>query len=124
MAEPEILNRGEREPFRTKDGSTVTELVHPDFSGASGQSVAEAVVAPGGETDAHVHRRSQEIYLFTSGAGRMALGGAEFDVAAGDSVVIAPGTAHKLWNPGDEDLVLLCVCAPAYSHEDTVLIGG
>jgi mannose-6-phosphate isomerase-like protein (cupin superfamily) len=29
---------------------------------------------------------------------------------------------HKLWNMGEEDLVLLCCCAPAYSHEDTVLV--
>jgi len=123
MAEPEVLKRAEREPYRTKDGSTVTELVHPDFSGAAGQSIAEAVVVAGGETDAHIHRRSEEIYVFTSGAGRMALGEAEFEVAEGDAVVIPPGTVHKLWNPGSEELVLLCVCAPAYSHEDTVLTG-
>ena len=54
----------------------------------------------------------------------MALGEAEFDIAAGDAVVIAPGTRHKLWNDGPEELVLLCVCAPAYSHEDTVLTDG
>jgi mannose-6-phosphate isomerase-like protein (cupin superfamily) len=28
---------------------------------------------------------------------------------------------HKLWNTGDEPLKLLCCCAPAYTHEDTVL---
>ena len=117
----EIIRTRDREPYRTKDGSTVTELVHPDFSGAAGQSIAEAVVAAGAETEAHVHRRSQEIYVFTAGAGRMALGRTEFDVVAGDSVVIPPGTRHKLWNDGPEPLVLLCVCAPAYSHEDTVL---
>ena len=43
---------------------------------------------------------------------------------AGDCVVIAPGAVHKLWNPGTEPLVLLCCCAPAYSHEDTVLTGS
>ena len=43
---------------------------------------------------------------------------------AGDCVVIAPGAVHKLCNPGTEPLVLLCCCAPAYSHEDTVLTGA
>jgi mannose-6-phosphate isomerase-like protein (cupin superfamily) len=38
--------------------------------------------------------------------------------------VIAPGAVHKLWNPGPDPLVLLCCCAPAYSHEDTVLTGS
>ena len=39
----------------------------------------------------------------------------------GDCAVIPPGVEHKLENPGDEPLVLLCCCAPPYSHEDTVL---
>jgi mannose-6-phosphate isomerase-like protein (cupin superfamily) len=43
-------------------------------------------------------------------------------VAAGDCVVIPPGQVHQLVNTGDGPLVLLCCCAPAYSHEDTVLV--
>ena len=39
----------------------------------------------------------------------------------GDCAVIPPGAEHKLWNTGAEPLVLLCCCAPPYSHEDTVL---
>jgi mannose-6-phosphate isomerase-like protein (cupin superfamily) len=35
--------------------------------------------------------------------------------------VIAPGLRHKLWNTGSGPLRLLCCCAPAYTHEDTVL---
>lgn len=54
----------------------------------------------------------------------MRLGGDERSVGAGDCVVIPPGTPHKLWNPGSAPLVLLCCCAPAYRHEDTVLTGG
>ncbi len=42
----------------------------------------------------------------------MTLGEAEFPVASGDSVVIAPGTAHRLVSDGDEPLVLLCCFAP------------
>jgi mannose-6-phosphate isomerase-like protein (cupin superfamily) len=37
-------------------------------------------------------------------------------------VVIAPGEVHGLVNTCDEPLVLLCCCAPAYSHDDTVLV--
>jgi mannose-6-phosphate isomerase-like protein (cupin superfamily) len=38
--------------------------------------------------------------------------------------VIAPGVPHKLWNAGPDPLVLLCCCAPPYSHDDTVLLEG
>ena len=43
-------------------------------------------------------------------------------IGAGDCVVIPPGAVHGLVNTGEEPLVLLCCCAPAYSHEDTVLV--
>jgi hypothetical protein len=38
-----------------------------------------------------------------------------------DAVVIAPGIRHKVWAADGEPLRFLCCCAPAYSHEDTVL---
>jgi mannose-6-phosphate isomerase-like protein (cupin superfamily) len=111
------------EPFITKDGSTIREVAHPAWTAARNQSLAEATVPPGGETDEHYHPRSEEIYFFTAGTGRMRLGDEEAEVRAGHCVVIPPGIPHKLFNPGGEPLVLLCCCAPAYSHDDTVLTG-
>ena len=78
---------------------------------------------PGAATEEHYHRASEEIYLFTGGSGRMRLGEEESDVRAGDTVVIPPGTRHKLWNTGSEPLKLLCCCSPPYSHADTFLTG-
>ena len=114
----------QREPFVTADGSTIRELAGVPSGNAANQSLAEATVPPGGETIAHLHRTSEEIYMFTAGAGRMRLGEEEAAVRAGDAVVIPPGTPHKLFNRRTEPLVLLCCCAPPYSHEDTVLLEG
>ena len=112
----------ELEAFTTLDGSTIRELAGPAWTAAENQSLAEATVPPGGQTDAHFHRASEEVYYFTSGEGRMRLGEEEAEVSAGDCVVIPPGVEHKLWNASrSEPLVLLCCCAPAYSHEDTVI---
>ena len=111
----------QREAFITADGSSIRELAGVPTGNAANQSLAEATVPPGGQTAEHFHRTSEEIYLFLSGMGTMQLDGEEAEVRAGDCVVIAPGAVHKLWNPGPEPLVLLCCCAPAYSHEDTVL---
>jgi mannose-6-phosphate isomerase-like protein (cupin superfamily) len=85
------------------------------------QSLAEATVNAGGETIEHLHRASEEIYYFVAGQGRLRLGEDERDVTAGDCVVIAPGTRHKLWAAPDTDLVLLCACSPAYRNDDTEL---
>lgn len=109
------------EPFIALDGSQIRELAHPRHGGARNQSLAEAIVPAGGETIEHYHRLGEELYYFVSGRGHMRLGAGQLDVAAGDCVVIPPGTRHKLRNPGADPLVLLCCCAPAYSDEDTVL---
>jgi mannose-6-phosphate isomerase-like protein (cupin superfamily) len=118
----EVIRLEQREAFITADGSEIRELAGVPSGNALNQSLAEATVPPGRDTIEHYHRTTEEIYLFTHGSGRMRLGDDERDVRAGDCVVIAPGVRHKLWNTGDEPLVLMCCCAPAYSHEDTVLL--
>ncbi len=104
--------------FTAADGSTVREIAQTD-SGARNQSLAQASVDPGSETLEHLHRQSEEIYLFVSGTGRMRLGDELFEVRAGQAAVIPPGTRHKLWSTGPDPLVLYCCCSPPYSDEDT-----
>jgi mannose-6-phosphate isomerase-like protein (cupin superfamily) len=111
------------ESFITADGSSIRELAGPAWTRARNQSLAEATVMPGGETAEHYHPKAEEIYYFLAGAGRMRLADEETEIERGDCVVIPPGTTHKLWNTGNEPLVLLCACAPAYSHDDTVMTG-
>lgn len=123
MAPVEKANLDQLKPFTTLDGSQIRELAGPAWTKARNQSLAEATVPPGGETAEHYHPRTEELYFFVGGAGRMRLGEEESEVGAGDCVVIPPGVPHKLWNPAGEPLVLLCCCAPAYSDDDTVMTG-
>lgn len=116
-----LRNLDDAEPFTTKDGSTIRELAGRVALPAAHQSLAEAMVPPGGATTAHYHRRSEELYFFTAGRGRLRIGEEERDVRPGDCAVIPPGAEHKLHNTGPEPLRLLCCCSPPYSHEDTVL---
>jgi mannose-6-phosphate isomerase-like protein (cupin superfamily) len=116
-----VTTLAEVDSFVTLDGSQIREVAGPARGDAVNQSLAEATVDPGGETAEHYHRVTEEIYFFTHGRGRMRLGEHERDVGAGACVVIPPGLRHKLWNTGSEPLRLLCCCAPAYSHEDTVI---
>ena len=113
---------GDAPPYVTKDGTTIRELMHPALHGGRNQSLAEAVLEPGASSTVHRHLVTEEIYHFTGGRGIMILGGVEFAVEAGDTVLIAPGTAHGLCNTGADPLRLLCCCAPPYSHDDTELI--
>lgn len=108
--------------FETKDGSEIRELMHPGQHGNRAQSLAEARVAPGQSTALHRHLISEELYHVTAGSGMMTLGTARFSIETGDSIAIAPGTAHCVSNTGNTALVILCCCAPPYSHEDTELL--
>jgi mannose-6-phosphate isomerase-like protein (cupin superfamily) len=80
--------------YITKDGSEIRELMHPAVHGNRLQSLAEATVHPGQRTHLHRHARTEELYHVTSGRGLMTLGEARFEVGAGDTVHIAPGTPH------------------------------
>lgn len=110
------------QPYITKDGSEIRELLHPERHGTSNQSLAEATILPGHRTQLHRHLRTEEIYHVTTGRGRMTRGEEFFDVEPGDSILIPPGTPHCIEVIGNESLRILCCCSPAYSHEDTELL--
>jgi mannose-6-phosphate isomerase-like protein (cupin superfamily) len=110
------------EPYITKDGSEIRELMHPALHGNLNQSLAEATVARGCKTTLHRHRQTEEIYYVVQGAGMMVLGDEILPVQTGDAICIAPGTAHCIENTGTEPLRILCACAPPYDHDDTELL--
>lgn len=52
----------------------------------------------------------------------MTLGEDQFSVKIGDSILIPAKTPHQILNNHHEDLIFLCMCSPAYSHQDTILL--
>jgi len=117
----EIVNLEQTEPFTTKDGSEIRELLAYRNSRIKNQSLAEARLPAGANTQEHYHAVTEEIYFITAGRGRMRIEGEEREVKAGDAIAIPPGQKHKLWNTGSETLSLLCCCSPCYEHRDTFI---
>ena len=117
----DIKNLNEVRPFITKDGSEIRELLAHRNSAIRNQSLAEARLPVGGSTQEHYHVKTEEIYYITHGMARIRIDGEIRQAKAGDVIAILPGQKHKLWNTGNETLRLLCCCAPAYEHEDTVI---
>jgi mannose-6-phosphate isomerase-like protein (cupin superfamily) len=110
------------QPYRTKDGSEIRELMHPRVHRNRNQSLAEATIAPGTTTVLHRHHETEEIYHVTEGEGTLTLGERIFSITRGDTICIPPGTAHRVENTGGKPLRILCCCSPAYAHEDTELL--
>lgn len=115
----EIRSLDAAAPFVTTDGSTIRSLLDLSNAPVANQSLAEATIAPGEATVRHHHRVSEEIYYLTSGTGEMEIDGERAAVAAGDAILIPPGTWHQITATGAEPLRLLCACAPPWSAEDT-----
>ena len=107
------------EPFTTKDGSTIRELLGLLADPVENQSLAEATVPPGGETQRHYHRDAEEIYYVIEGEGDMELDGERAPVSPGDAVLIPPGAWHQVRSTGVGELRFLCCCAPPYRDADT-----
>jgi|TARA_Y100000310_G_scaffold341322_1_gene440100 mannose-6-phosphate isomerase-like protein (cupin superfamily) len=106
-------------PFKTKDGSTIREMMHPRVHGNVNQSLAQAVVAVAERTICHYHKVTEELYYVQQGDGVITLDRVKHEISAGDTVLIGPGVIHCVENSGETDLKILCCCAPAYSHDDT-----
>ena len=117
----DVKNLNEVAPFTTKDGSEIRELLAHRNSAIRNQSLAEARLPVGGATQEHFHPHAEEIYYITHGTGKMRIENETCVVKVGDAIAIPPGTKHKLWNTGGEVLRLLCCCAPAYEHSDTII---
>lgn len=113
----EIRNREQQTPFTTKDGSTIRSLLDLSNAPVQRQSLAEASLPAGGETERHYHKLSEEIYYLTAGRGLMEIDGTEREVVPGDAILIPPGAWHQI--RAIEPLEFLCCCAPPYAHGDT-----
>jgi mannose-6-phosphate isomerase-like protein (cupin superfamily) len=114
----EIRSRGDATPFTTADGSTIRVLLDAETAGAANQSLAEAWLEPGQQTQRHYHAASEELYVLLDGSGEMEVDGEHASVGPGDAILIPPGAWHQI-RAGDAPLRFLCCCAPPYSHDDT-----
>lgn len=122
MGGMDVRALAEAPAFTTKDGSEIRELLAHRNSCVRHQSLAEARLPVGAATAPHFHPRAEEIYYLLEGRGRMQIEGNVREVGPGDAIAIPPRARHQITNIGSETLKFLCCCAPAYEHDDTVMV--
>lgn len=80
--------------------------------GAAGEQTSFHVryfeVAPGGFTTLERHHH-EHVVVVLRGRGVASLDGTDHELAAGDTLYVAPGEVHQLRNPGEEPFGFLCV---------------
>jgi quercetin dioxygenase-like cupin family protein len=80
--------------------------------------VVEVAVEPNGAVAAaHVHPYQTERFEIRSGIVRFRLGKDEVEARAGDVVTVEPGTPHKFWNAGDDEVRFVTEIRPALGFE-------
>ena len=85
--------------------------------GAEGAGIASITLT--GPDIVHVHKRTEETYVWESGLGKILLGDDIFDFGPGAKVIIPPGTPHAL-KPAYSfpQVVFLCISAPPFTPKD------
>jgi len=101
------------------DGESVQELLGLQAGGATSHSLAMVTIQPGKSSVPHFHKKSDESYLILSGIASMHIDQAQFELQAGEAVLIEPMEVHQISNHRDEALTFLAVCVPAWHPDDS-----
>jgi mannose-6-phosphate isomerase len=83
--------------------------------------VKRMVVRSGKRLSYQRHAHRSEHWFVVAGAGQVTLDGVIRDVGPGDAVDVAVGVAHRIENPGAEDLVFVEVQHGASFGEDDIV---
>jgi mannose-6-phosphate isomerase len=82
--------------------------------------VKRITVYPGKRLSYQRHRRRSEHWHVVAGSPVVTLDGRDIGLAAGQSVDIATGQAHRIANPGEENVVFIEVQRGDYFGEDDI----
>lgn len=74
---------------------------------------------PGGE---HLHDHCAEYFEVRAGHITFLRGGEERTVGAGEELAVAPGTWHRWWNAGEDEVRISVRVEPALRFEDAILV--
>jgi mannose-6-phosphate isomerase-like protein (cupin superfamily) len=115
-----VVRRDEVPLLEGGQGEAIRELAGLARGNSRRLSLAEVTIGPGAGSLEHYHRHTEEVYYLLKGQAQLTVGDETRMVGAGDTIVIPPGTRHKIVNVGEGELIMLAVCAPAWRPEDSV----
>jgi mannose-6-phosphate isomerase-like protein (cupin superfamily) len=98
------------------DGAKIIPYVFPglDLSIAFGWVIND----PARRKKPHYHKKATEWVFAVEGKGYVVVDGIHHTIQPGDWIRINPAMEHALINEFPEDLVVVCVCSPAFRMED------
>jgi mannose-6-phosphate isomerase len=87
----------------------------------AGYKVKRIVVLPGKRLSYQKHAERSEHWMVVAGRGTVTLDGRQTPVVIGQTVDVPEGTAHRIENPGDQNLVFIEIQRGSYLGEDDIV---
>ena len=78
-------------------------------------------VLPGKRLSYQKHSQRAEHWFVVEGTARVTLDGKQITISAGEAIDIPIGSAHRVENPGDNDLIFIEVQRGTYLGEDDIV---
>jgi len=88
---------------------------------AAGYKVKRLTVDPGQRLSYQSHAHRSEHWVVVAGQARVTLDGDDIDLVVGGVVDIPTGSAHRVSNPGTDELVFIEVQQGDYFGEDDIV---
>ena len=97
-------------------------IFHRTARDTGGKAVlVETILRPGGfVAEAHVHPYQTERFEVLQGSLGLRVGGEELVAGPGEVLTVEPGTRHRFWNAGDDEVRFLCEVRPALEFESLI----
>ena len=83
--------------------------------------VKRIVVLPGQRLSYQTHKKRSEHWVVVGGRGLVTLDGRDIPLGPGDSIDVPVEAAHRMANPGDEELVFIEIQRGSYFGEDDII---
>jgi mannose-6-phosphate isomerase-like protein (cupin superfamily) len=122
-APAQVHDVAEARCYRITAGDTVRLAVLRGPDELDPSSVSLEIWDPGGAQPPNSHPRSVETFLFLRGEGMAVSDGVEHPVRAGQLLVLAPGSVHRIVNTGDSRLYAITTMTPDDGFVD-LIAGG
>jgi len=107
-------------PVDTPDGTRVRELVGNFAGGLASHSVAQITLPAGIASARHYHPTAEESYIVLKGVAHIEVGDETHPAQIGELIAIPPMKPHQIINRGEEDVVFLAICSPAWTPDCSV----
>lgn len=78
-------------------------------------------VLPGKRLSYQKHSQRAEHWFVVEGTARVTLDGKDITISAGEAIDIPIGSAHRVENPGNDDLIFIEVQRGTYLGEDDIV---